>query len=181
METERHFSQLIEKKESTPKTYTIKFDSRSFGDKKIDSLVVKYWKQFGDPWLPGAVSEWWEKICLDNKLDPTSENLRELELHLIEIARNAFEEVGNGEIKLIFEPHKITAVVTDQGPGFESPPNELMWSMHGLDLVKKYADEFSIETNGIRYSKESSDSDLIESGEADIKTGSKITFIKNFE
>lgn len=183
MENQKHFSQNIEQPKREPKTYVIRFDKSHFGDEEIDPHIVRIQAERNSSWIPQAISEWWSKICSESNLNPNDRRLQNLSYYFIEVARNAFEKVGSGELKVIFEPKRITIVVYDQGGGFGDADdvNYAMAMGHGLSQVKKYADEFSIETNGKKYVKVKGKSKLVESLETDIQQGSKITFIKNFK
>lgn len=183
MENEKHFSQHIEQPESEPRIYTINFDKTHFGDSEIDPKLVFDCNRRGDSWIPEKIDEWWAQICSENNLNPNERRLKNLMYHFIEVARNAFEKVGSGELKVTFEPKKIVIVVHDQGEGFGDADdvNNAMAMGHGLSQVKKYADEFVVETNGRKYVKGKGKQKLIESQDTDIQRGSKITFIKNFK
>jgi len=128
----------------------------------------------------GALNDWWQKICTESGLNLNSKELKKIDYYLLEIARNAFENIGSGEIKVIFEPKKATIIITDHGHGFENP-NEDIQLGHGLHQVKKYADEFIIESNGAKFTKIPKRKKLVKTEDTDIMQGSKITFIKNFE
>jgi hypothetical protein len=185
MENEKHFSQHIEQPESEPKEYVVKFDESHFGDREIDPSIVADCNRIGDSWIPGAIGRWWTQICTENNLNPNERRLQNLAYHFIEVARNAFENVRSAEIKVIYEPNKFTFVVSDQGQGFESREDvEYLTSSeygHGLYQVRKYADDFFLETGGRKYTKEKGKKKLVDMGTSDTITGSKITFIKNFE
>ena len=185
MENEKHFSQHIEQAEREPKKYIVRFDETHFGDEEIDPKAVQANREYGSSWIPGAINEWWPQICSENNLNPNEKKLQTVLLHFIEVARNASEKVGSGEIKVIFEPKKITFEVSDQGQGFGRQEDvEYLTSPqygHGLSQVRRYADEFSVETGGKKYTKTKGKRKLVDMGVSDITTGSKITFIKNFE
>ncbi|MBI2607287.1 MAG: hypothetical protein HYW51_00435 [Candidatus Doudnabacteria bacterium] len=185
MENEKYFSQDIEQHEHGPKMYSIRFDESHFGDREIDPEVVRFQTEHGSSWIPGAINEWWSQICAENNLNPNEKKLQNMLYHFIEVARNAFENVGSGEIKIIFEPKKITFEVSDQGQGFGGQEGvEYLTSSqygHGLSQVRRYADEFSLETGGKKYAKTRGKRKLADMGASDITAGSKITFIKNFE
>ena len=180
MENEKYFSQHIEQPEHEPKMYNIRFDESHFGDCEIDPEAVRIQAERGSSWIPEAINEWWVQICSENNLDPENKRLDRILLHLIEVARNAFEKVGSGEIKVIFEQKGITFIVSDDGYGFKNP-NEDMLPNHGLDLAKKFANEFIIETNGRKFEKVKGKRKLVETKDTSVQQGSKITFIKNFE
>jgi anti-sigma regulatory factor (Ser/Thr protein kinase) len=185
MENEKHFSQNIEQPEHEPKTYVVRFDESHFGDEEIDPNVVRNQAESGSSWIPQSINEWWSKICSESNLNPSDKKLEKILLHLIEVARNAFEKVGSGEIKVIFEPKKITFEVADKGQGFGNQEDvEYLTSSqygHGLSQARRYSDEFLIETNEKKYAKAKGKGKLVNMGVSDITTGSKITFIKNFE
>lgn len=182
MKNEKHFSQNIEQAEGAPRTFSIKFDKSHFGDNEINPDIVAKYEKYGTcyGWIPGRIGRWWEKICSENSLEIKKKELEGVLYYLVEVARNALEKVGSGEIKVIFEPNKIIVTISDQGHGFEDP-NKNILSNHGLDHVRKYADEFIIETNGAKFTKIPKKKKLARSEDTDVKRGSKITFIKNFE
>ncbi len=159
--------------ENQPKIYKIKFDESHFGNRTIEPDFLK----FNNPWIAGAINRWWEEICLKNNIKIDA-RIRRIKLLLIEIARNTFEKVGSGDINVYFEQSKITIIVSDQGEGFRDP-NEQMSKGHGLYQVKNYADEFSIESNGKKFTKILNSEKLLETKDVDIKKGSKVTFVKN--
>lgn len=174
MENEKHFYPILESKENEPKAHQVDFDDNHFGEIEapIDTLT-----------LVGKLNTWWDKICTENGLNPDDEKIFNFGYYVIELGKNALEYADGGEIKVIFEGQRITIMVTDQGQGFEDL-NDINYSTslgHGLSEVRKYADEFTIETNGKKYTKVKGKRKLVETQESDIKQGSKITFIKNFE
>jgi hypothetical protein len=178
---------ISNKIESEPKMYSVAFNRYpwSFSDDKqvINPDVVAQAEAEGDSCLPGAIGNWWTRICLESKIEFSPKQLEDLDYAaycLIEVARNAFEKVGHGEIKVIFERGRVIATISDEGHGFEDPKQQMPFN-HGLDHVKKYADEFIIETNGKRFTKIKNEPELAETRDTDIQQGSKITFIKNFE
>jgi anti-sigma regulatory factor (Ser/Thr protein kinase) len=68
--------------------------------------------------------------------------------------------------------------------GWDGDPNDdILYGSpgHGLSGVKRYADEFIIETNGMKYAKTTKKKKLVLSKDTNVQQGSKITFIKNFE
>lgn len=184
MKNEKHFSQNIEQHETKPKIYSVTFNRYpwSFSDErvKISPQAVADNELGGHSWLPGAVNTWWSQICSENNLNPEEKRLKKIKSCLNEIARNAFEKVGGGEIKVIFESKKVTITVTDQGHGFKNP-NENILAGHGLHQVKSYADEFTIETNGKKFTKIKDKKEFIETENTNIQQGSKISFIKKIE
>ncbi|HAU39495.1 MAG: hypothetical protein UV80_C0008G0028 [Candidatus Peregrinibacteria bacterium GW2011_GWF2_43_17] len=163
-------NKYAEHPEHGPSMHCVDFERSRFGDQQIDTRRYYHW-------IPGAVNTWWSQICLENGFDPQKKRLQLMAYYLIEIAKNTFENVGSGEIKVTFEPAKITIVVTDQGTGFENP-NEDMIPNHGLDQVKRYADTFTIETNGRKFTKVKGRRELVETTDTNIRQGSKITFSK---
>jgi anti-sigma regulatory factor (Ser/Thr protein kinase) len=174
MENEKHF--YPEYKEAEPKSYEVYFDDEHFGDteKPIDTDA-----------LVGKMHTWWEQICTENSIDHDDKIYGEIHYHLMELGKNALEHGDGGMINVIFEPDKITVIVSDKGQGFEDMGDVEYSSSsqygHGLYEVRRYADEFSIESGGKKYGKVKSKRKLVDMGASDITTGSKITFIKNFE
>ncbi|MFA6307464.1 MAG: hypothetical protein WCS88_02145 [Patescibacteria group bacterium] len=180
MNNENNFSQNIEQPEQWPKKISVQFDQNHFDGQEIDKKAVDYQKDSGNSWLPGSLNNWWKKICLENEPEVSAEELGEIIYYLIEVARNAIEKVGSGEIEVIFDKNKITFVVTDQGVGFENPLQQIK-PKHGLYEVRGYADEFTIETNGKKYTKIPNSLNLDQSEETDVIQGSRITFTKNYD
>ena len=101
----------------------------------------------------------------------------------MELGKNALEIAEGGEIKVIFEPDKIKVVVTDD-KGWDGDPNDdILYGSpgHGLSGVKRYADEFIIESNGVKFTKVPKKKKLVKTEDTEVEQGTKITFIKNFE
>ena len=145
MENEKHFYQTQESKEVEPKSYGVHFDNNHFGDTERPQGTSTH-----D--LVGELNNWWESICTKQGINPEDKSLKHVDYHLMELGKNALEYADGGEIKVIFEPNKITVVVSDQGQGFKNQ-NDVEYSSssqygHGLYEVRKYADEFSVETGG---------------------------------
>jgi anti-sigma regulatory factor (Ser/Thr protein kinase) len=174
MINERHF--YLEKKEAKTKSYEVDFNDRHFGEIERPGGTDK---------LVGDLHNWWAKICSEAGLNPEAKHLAKAHYYIMELGKNALEHGDGGKIKVIFELHKITVITTDQGHGFEDLEDVEYCSSsqygHGLNEVRKYSDDFCVESGGRKYAKVKGKRKLIDSGESDIKTGSKITFIKNFE
>ena len=178
MENEKHFYPSIESKERLTREYTVNFLSSFYPDAK------KTEKTYDTAGLVGMLNTWWDKICTERGLSPKDKKVFNIGYHVIELGKNALEHAHGGEIKVIFEPDKITVIVSDQGQGFENY-DDVEYSTssqygHGLYGVRKYADDFSVETGGKKYVKEKGKKKLVDTGISDITTGSKITFIKKF-
>lgn len=174
MESEKHFYPILESKEIEPKSYGVHFDKNHFGD--IEQSV-------GTLELVGELNEWWGKICIESGINPNDKKLKNIDYYLMELGKNALEYADGGEIKVIFESNKITVIVTDN-KGWDGDPNDdILYGSpgHGLSGIKRYADEFIIETNGKRFTKLPKKKKLARSEDTDVQHGSKITFIKNFE
>lgn len=172
MENEKYFHPIPEQKEAVPKSYEVHFDDKHFGDaeQSVDTDV-----------LVGQLNNWWDNLCKENRFDPQHERLEEVGYYIIELGKNALEYANGGEIKVIFEPNKVIVVVTD-AQGWDGDPNDdILYGSpgHGLSGVKRYADEFIIETNGAKFTKVAKKIKLVRT-ESDVQQGSKITFIKNF-
>ncbi len=176
MENEKHFYPTPESKEIEPKSYGVHFDNNHFGDTERPKGTSTH-----D--LVGELNGWWKRICTEQGVNPEDKSLKQVDYYLMELGKNALDYTGGGEIKVIFESNKITVVVSDQGQGFEDPNDDILYGSpgHGLSEVKRYADEFIIETNGAKFTKAPKKKKLVRSEETDIQQGSKITFIKNFE
>ena len=90
------------------------------------------------------------------------------------------DDIANAP-KVTFDKNNVTFVVTDQGPGFENPIQQIK-RQHGLYEVEGYADQMIIETNGKKYIKEPNTWGIALSKEkTDIKQGSRITFTKKYD
>ena len=177
MENEKHFYPIPESKEQPVHEYSVNFLSSLHPEAE---QAEKTYDTFG---LLTMMSEWWKKICLENNIIPDDKKLKNVDYYIMELGKNALEYAGGGEIKVIFDPDKIRVVVIDN-KGWDGDPNDdiLYYSPgHGLSEVKKFADEFIIETNGQKFTKIPKRKKLVRTQDTDIKQGSKITFIKNFE
>jgi hypothetical protein len=171
MENEKHF--YPETKETKPISYEVHFDGKHFGDVQ---------KPLGTCGLVGELNDWWQKICTEGGINPEDERFKNVDYYLVELGKNALEYADGGEIKVIFEPDIITVVITDQGQGFEDQ-NDVEYSTSsqmgpGLSQVRKFADEFVVETGGKKYAKAKGKRKLVLMGVSDITVGSKINFIK---
>ena len=168
------FNREIEQSESEPRFNSIQFDSSHFGEaeKSVDTNEVV-----------GELNGWWKKICVENKIDPDDRRFKNIDYFIIELGKNALEHADGGEIKVLFENDKITVIVTDRGQGFENPNDDILYGVpgHGLSEVKRYADEFIIETNGKKFTKVPKKKKLVSSEDTDVQSGTRITFIKKFE
>ena len=135
--------------------------------------------------LVGELNRWWKSICSQQNIDPEDKRLKNADYYIMELGKNALEHADGGEIKVIFESSKITAIVSDLGQGFDDLNDAEYRSSsqygHGLFKTRKYADEFFIESGGRKYGKIKSKIKLVDIEVSDVTTGSKITFIKNFE
>ena len=166
MNNENNFSQNIEQPEQTPQTFLVTFDKNHFDGQELDQKTID---EADHNWLPELLNEWWKKICLENKPEVDDKNLAEAIYYLIEIARNAIEKVGSGEIKITFDKNT-------------KNPLEQIKRHHGLYEVQGYADQMMIETNSKKYIKEPNTWGIALSQEAtDISHGSRITFTKNYD
>src|SRR3989338_3984436 len=146
MNNEKHFYPIPEQKELEPKIYQVHFDDKHFGDAE---------KPVGTDELVGELNRWWDKLCGENGLNPRDKKMEDIGYYIIELGKNALEIAEGGEIKVIFEPNKIKVVITDN-MGWDGDPNDdILYGSpgHGLSQVKRYADEFTIETNGAKFTK----------------------------
>ena len=161
-------------KENELKKFSIDFDEGHFGDSK---------RPMGTHELVGELNEWWEQSCRQNEIEPNDKRFKNASYYLIELAKNALEIADGGKIEVEISKDKITVVVTDQGPGFENPNDDILYGApgHGLSEIKDFGDEFIIETNGKRFTKVKESQELIESSDTDIQQGARVTFIKNFD
>lgn len=173
----------VEHKETRSTTYSVSFDrdQETFdGEKlKIDETSKMFWKDLGIAWVPGHINKWWEQICKKNGIEPHDQKFKNVDYYLVELARNAFEDAGHGEIKVTFEPTRVIVTISDHGPGFN--PNQVIKLGHGIDLAVRFADEFMIETNGTKYVKREGTENFTTSSDTDVQQGVRITFVKNFK
>ncbi|MBU4030945.1 hypothetical protein KJ756_02210 [Patescibacteria group bacterium] len=176
MENEKHFYPTPESNEQPTREYSVNFLSSSHPD------AEKAEKTYDTQELVSMMNKWWKQICAENNLDPNDKKLKNINYYIMELGKNALEVAEGGKIKVILEPNKIKVVVTDD-MGWDGDPNDdiLYKQGHGLSQVKRYADEFTIETNGAKFTKVPKKKKLVKSEDTDIKHGSKISFIKNFE
>jgi len=177
MENEKHFYPISESKEQLAHEYSVNFLSSSHPESEQAE------RTYDTDEFVGMMKEWWEKICLENNINPDDKKLKNVDYYIIELGKNALEYANGGEIKVIFEKDKIRVVIIDN-KGWDNDPNDdILYGSpgHGLSQVKRYADEFIIETNGTKYTKVPKKKKLVMSKDTDVQQGSKITFIKNFE
>lgn len=177
MENEKHFYPTPESHEQPTREYSVNFLSFIHPD------AEKAEKTYDTQELVAMMNKWWKQICEENNIDPNDKKFNNVDYYIFELGKNALEHAGGGKIKVIFESEKITVTISDQGEGFVDRFHidyELS-AGRGLEQAYNFADEFSIETNGKKYVKLGSNDTLTESEETDIKHGTKITFIKNFE
>lgn len=177
MENENHFYSIPEAKEKTIKEYSVNFFDFSRPEAKQAG------RSYDTDELVTMLNKWWQQICAENNVDPEDKKFKKFDYYLMELGKNALEYADGGEIKVIFETNKITAIVTDD-KGWDGDPNDdILYGSpgHGLSVVKSYADEFIIETNGVKFTKAPKKRNFVKNEDTDIKQGTKITFIKNFE
>lgn len=158
------------------KVYSVQFDNEHFGEIK---------RPIGTLSLVAEMNDWWKNTCTQNGLDHEEESKRckNADYYMMELGKNALEYGGGErEIKILFEENKITVVVTDNGAGIDNPNKEIEFHPeHGLSVVKKFADEFTVESRGKKFTKIKKKIKLLESQDTDVTQGTKITFIRNLE
>lgn len=163
-------------REKETKKYAIHFNNFYFGERE---------ESMGTAGLVGHLNKWWDSICEDNNRDPKDKILHQVGYYLIELCKNALEYTSyrvGGEVEVMFSVNKVTIIVTDQGSGFEDPNEDMLHNPeHGLITAKNYADEFTIETNGRKFTKVPKKKKLVISLDTDVKKGSRITLVKNFK
>lgn len=178
MENEKYFYPTPESNEQPAREYSFNF--LSYAHPEAEQAKRTY----DTDTLVGMLNDWWKQICDANNINPNDKKLKNIDYFMMELGKNALEHADGGEIKIIFEAHGITVAVSDQGQGFKNLDDIEHFSSaqycHGLYEVRKYADEFSVETGGKKYAKAKYKRRLIEIGTSDITRGSKITFMKNF-
>lgn len=174
-------SQEIDKTnpEGEPRVFAIHYDEHHFGNEE---------KPIGTNEVIGGLTRWWEQICSEVNIRPRDRRLKNIEYFILELGKNILEHADGGELKVIFEKGRITVVATDRAGGIEDPDATLIYGNpeHGLDAIRKFADEFTIETRGRKFvklpkGKRVKDKVFDESGETDIQQGSRVTFLKRFE
>lgn len=173
MKNEKHFHPNPEAKEQPTREYAVNFVA--FNNPKAKQAE----KTYDTGTLVRMLNDWWDDLCKERGFKPGNKKMDTIGYYILELGKNALEHAGGGEIKAIFEPDKIKVVVTD-GKGWEGDPNDdILYGSpgHGLSEAKRYADEFTIETRGKKYTKASRRPELVES-EGIVQPGSKITFIK---
>jgi len=177
MHSKNHLDSISKTKEQITSKYSVSFLSSSHPDAKNIKTTYDTLK------LVAMLNTWWTTICTKNNIDTNDQKLQNIAYYIMELGKNALEHAGGGEIKVIFEPTKITVIVTDQGQGFEDLDNVNYYSSeefgHGLYEINQYADKFYIESKGKKYAKIKGKTKLTEIGTSNVTTGSKITFIKN--
>ena len=165
----------IEEEKKEPKIHSVQFDNSHFGEiySPIDTLG-----------LVAEMNDWWQNISVENGY-PNKDDKRwkNVDYYMMELGKDALEwGDGEREIKIILEGDRITVVVSDQGNGFENPNDDIeSHPNHGLFVVKKFADEFIIETNGKKFTKVPKKRKLAMTEETDVKKGTRITFVKNLK
>ena len=162
-------------REKIVRSFSLRFDSyEGFEDeqtRQLDSLDVV-----------GRFNRWWDEICSQTGNNPRNKIFENIGYFLIELAKNALEYTAGAEVKVSFEEDRVVIVVHDQGDGFDDPNDDMFASPdHGLSETKRFADEFTIESNGKRFSKERRKRNLVYVGETDVLSGAKITFVKHFK
>jgi hypothetical protein len=170
MENEKHFPLTPEAKERPAQEYAVNF--LAFNNPKARRAE----KTYDTGALVEMLNDWWDGLCKDRGLNPGNKKLDTVGYCILELGKNALEHAYGGEIKV---------VVTD-GKGWEGDPNDdLLYGSpgRGLSQVKRYADEFIIETRGKKYTKSSKRQKLVISEDEDtaVGQGSRVTFIKKFD
>ena len=177
MENEKHFYPIPESKEQATQEYSVSFLSSWHPEAK------KAERTYDTNALVGMMNTWWKQICAESNINPNDKKLKNIDYYMMELGKNALEIAEGGEIKVIFEPDKIKVVVTDD-KGWDGDPNDdILYGSpgHGLSGVKRYADEFIIESNGVKFTKVPKKKKLVKTEDTEVEQGTKITFIKNFE
>ena len=174
MGTEGPIDMPLRMEGSFPKTFTVHFDGSHFGslERPTDTYGVV-----------GGLNKWWDDLCTQEGFNPDDKRFGKIIYFIIELGKNALEYGESGEVKVIFNPNEITAIVTDSGPGFEDPNDNIeAFPHHGLSSLKQYADKFTIETNGRKFIKIPKKRKLVISEETtDVQRGARITFSKRLK
>lgn len=153
------------------RTAKVPFDNTHFDNKEVPPYSIE---------LSGKLNEWWDAFCIKNRLDPQTEPFREFSYHFIRLGLNAMEDAGGGEISVVISNKKIIATITDQGEGIEDPNAEIKkYPDRGLDRSKTYADEFTVESRGKKYTKQRGKKKLVLSLDTDVEKGTRITLARN--
>jgi len=119
MEIKRGGGRSVEQCEMVPKRYSVGFDVNHFGDEEIPISVMLFQQRYGSTWIPGEINEWWERICRENGYKSNDSKLDKMVYHFIELARNAHQYAGSGELSILFESDQVVFEVSDNGEGIE--------------------------------------------------------------
>jgi anti-sigma regulatory factor (Ser/Thr protein kinase) len=173
--------ETIENKAELPRVYVAEFDKSHFGDFRPADPENSYG-------FYNEIRAWTGSIADENpsvNFESSDKNQTGFNDCLFELMKNA-QDYGNGkgEMRISVDSDRVGAVVSDDGEGFKISPNKLGEDPddihgYGLSVIKNYADEFSLETNGKKYTKVNGESDLSESDDTDITHGTRVTFVKN--
>jgi anti-sigma regulatory factor (Ser/Thr protein kinase) len=150
--------------------------------KERESLLIITSEEEG---VPGKVDRWFNGFCEQHGLDPKNSLINKIGYHVIELAKNAADYGGGGEVHVQLGEAQFTVVIQDHGQGFENVLEDIETSAgggYGLKEAMRFADEFLIETHGERFEKvlQGKRRKFIKTNPSLIVTGSKITFIKKF-
>ena len=124
------------------------------------------------------VGAWWKETSKEANSKATPGKLYAIGNYLIELAKNSLSDgKSDGKIKAFFDSERIKIEIeafSDEGREM----NLNVGGNYGMKETIEYADDFVVESNGKRWEKASVREMLQEYGESNLRTGSKVTFIK---
>ncbi|EKE19545.1 MAG: hypothetical protein ACD_8C00142G0001 [uncultured bacterium] len=127
--------------------------------------------------IPEKVGNWWKETAKESGTKASPGKLYAVGNYLIELVKNS---LGNGEsdgkISVIFDHEKIKIVVEDFGSA-EKQSNLNVGGDYGFKEVIEYADVLEIEADG-KFFEKNRKGFVEETDEGDLRTGSRITFVK---
>jgi len=137
--------------------------------------------------LPRKIDEWFQGFCIENNLNPKNKAIGRIAYYIIELAKNAVQHGSNGYVRVKLIGDSIEVTVQDTGSGFEDPIEDMEFSVgggYGLKDAMRYANDFSIETKGLKFHKEitrGKPKKLVQTGASETLIGSKVIFVKRIK
>ncbi len=128
--------------------------------------------------IPETVSVWWKEISKEAQSRTSPGKLYAIGNYLVEMAKNSLSDgKSDGKITAYFDDERIKITIE----AFSGEVRELNLNVGGSYGMKEaidYADDFIVESAGKRYEKAKVRELLEEYGDTELRTGSKVTFIK---
>ncbi len=149
---------------------------RETGAFKVGEFIVQAYDH-----LVSSLDRWCNSYFEQNGLDPTDEILEVIGYHMIELAKNAYENSEEGgRVTMEIVDDSVHVIVEDNGPGFDpiEAQGESRGGGYALAEAIGWADSITIETCGKLYSKPKRTLKL--TGTSEVTTGSRVTFTKKF-